>query len=471
MAGEKPPMVLADRLKAGAGRLRRAPDSWLLAPEQNAAGRMGLFRIVYAVFYLWQVAWYPASLLEEVPAAARGQLYLLGAIRRAVPYVPADWLEAGLVAALVVLLLGWRTRVATWVVLALGMLIEIQYQAIEPQKARVFYTVIIPLFMGLSGDWGATYSLDASRRPRNRVSPSDDSGAYFVPARAILVLLSILFFGAALSKICGVWPDEPYLMARIALSKNIKAVIYDLPPVNPLFVAFASRPWLYESSRYVVIAFEALFPLALIGGTTRRIIVASTLVFHGLNALLLLVTFTPILVVYLLYIDLIDLQAAAGRLTGHSSKTARLRGAMGRWFTRGPTVRADAIVLAVAIGFGAFWISSPVLPTVLRVGGLLDWRTIWLVVAPAAMVWLVVLIFQGAGGIIARSSALSQRGKLREAGRPRSRWSTRRGDWSEPTGSMIPGGPLPLSDGPRCGSGKLGSPPDPEDVAEHERDE
>lgn len=40
---------------APAGRLAgvgRAVDGWLTRPEPNAAGRLGLFRILYASFYL-----------------------------------------------------------------------------------------------------------------------------------------------------------------------------------------------------------------------------------------------------------------------------------------------------------------------------------------------------------------------------------------------------------------------------------
>ena len=31
-------------------------DKWLMSSEPNAAGRLGLFRIVYAWFYLWYLS-------------------------------------------------------------------------------------------------------------------------------------------------------------------------------------------------------------------------------------------------------------------------------------------------------------------------------------------------------------------------------------------------------------------------------
>ena len=55
-------------------------DGWLTAPERNAAGRMGVFRIVFGMFLLWQasqgyfvaaaqmpgVVWRPIALLSFI---------------------------------------------------------------------------------------------------------------------------------------------------------------------------------------------------------------------------------------------------------------------------------------------------------------------------------------------------------------------------------------------------------------------
>jgi hypothetical protein len=389
-------------MRAWAYKANDLLDGWLRGPEDNAAGRLGLYRILFALFYLWHVACYPVAMVEDAPGEVMHGIRALGILSRALPYIPAEALEAGLVAALIALLLGWRTRLATLAVLVAGFLIEVQFAALQMQKGRLFLTLYIPLFMLIAGDWGATWSLDSRRQKPNPVSVHDNSGRYFLPARALLLLLALFFAGAGVSKIVfGTWLDQPDLMSSVTLSKNIKASLYGFP-LNPGIPFFASTPWLYQPALYVVVLFETLFPITLSGGLARQLYVALALVFHGCNALLLLVTFTPLVIVYPLFIDLQAAADRAGKLVQPAAAAARF---VQTRLLRAPALSADVAGPLAAIVFSACWSAGTGLQNILRLGGWLDWRTIWLGITPMAAIWLVFLIARSAARLKPRPAA------------------------------------------------------------------
>ena len=370
-------------------------ESVLYRREPDAAGTVSLYRILYGLFYLWHLALYPAAALVDLPQQAAGRVGLLLIPRKlGLPFVPPTVLEFGLVAALVGLVLGWRTRLATLLVLCLGLAIETQCVSLQPQLARVFLTFYLPLFMLIAGDWGACYSLDAVRRRsagRPRVHPRAAAAGYYLPARAALLVLAALFLGAAVTKttLGGTWLHEPRLMASIALDKNVKAALYDLP-MTPLIPAFAARPWLYGPSLYVVLAFEATFCLALFGRPLRTFYTWLALAFHSANAVFLLVTFTPVLIVYPLFLNL---QSGLDRVAPR--RLRELAATTTAWLAGRPTWQVDLAAALAAIGFAAAWMLGSWLPQTFLLGGWLDWQTINLPVLPAAVAGLIVYVWTG----------------------------------------------------------------------------
>ena len=105
-------------------RLRDLVDAWFTAPEPNAAGRMGLFRIVYALFYLWHLSLFELASMSGMPSSIQRKLVFFDLLSVDLSPAAFDALEKALVAALVMLLVGWRVRLATVVVLFLGVLRE-----------------------------------------------------------------------------------------------------------------------------------------------------------------------------------------------------------------------------------------------------------------------------------------------------------------------------------------------------------
>ncbi|MFE4104664.1 hypothetical protein [Almyronema epifaneia] len=354
-------------------------DRWFTQPEPNAAGRMGLFRIFYGLFYLWHLSNQYAVSLSNLPSEHFIHPVLLIAL---LPSAPSVWfcqvLECGLVAALVLLVLGLRIRLMTALVLVLGGILEAYYIATDGEHSTILIAFYIPFFMGLNNDWGHTYALDTLIKQRSlkpSVAPSESHWRYFLSARSVLVILSLLFLSSALFKFTfgGVWLTYPDLMANLVLQKNIAAALQELP-LNPIAPWIAQTPWVYHSLRFSTLLCEGLFFLSLLGRQLRLFFVSLALLFHAVNALFLTVTFTPVLIVYALFIDW---QAAVNRL--------QLK------FKGQPAFSTSWLVgsaIAIAIGLGLLWSLYPQSRTVFNFNGLLNWRSIWYPVVPFALIGL-----------------------------------------------------------------------------------
>jgi hypothetical protein len=195
--------------------------------------------------------------------------------------------------------------------------------------------------------------------------------------RGVLIMLVLLFFSATRAKyLLGDWLTAPDLVTNLLLNKNVEVVLAGLRPCALLHFVVAT-PVMSASLRVGVLLFEGLFVLVLLGGQVRAAYLAAALVFHALGALLLVVTFTPILIVYALFVDW---QKAVARVM------PRMRW-LGDFLEVVPSGVLVGGVFALAALAGWSWNLTPTLRTTLQLGGWLDWRTIWLPVLPLALVW------------------------------------------------------------------------------------
>jgi hypothetical protein len=363
------------------GRLHRRVDAWLGAPEQNAAGRSGLFRVIFAVFYLWHLSDQQASTLSGLPSEHVRRLRLFEWLPSDPSPAAFELLESALVAALVLLMFGFCARFATAAVLGLGCALEAYHTRADAELAGVLLVFYLPLLMVLNGArWGDTYSVDALLRQRNgwAIEPSDSSGIYALPSRAALVVLSMLFLSAALLKVvgAGTWLDHPRFIANLVLDHNVKSAVYGLS-LNPLAPSIAGSPLLYSLVRYQVPLFEGFFFLSLFGPKLRNFFLALALVFHSVGAIWLIVTFSPVLITYALFVDW---EAARQRLWPKAGIST----------TRLPAWSGPVAALLVAVAAGALWNTELSLRAVLGIHGAVDWRSIWYPVLPLSLGWLIV---------------------------------------------------------------------------------
>ena len=346
-------------------------DSWFVAPEPNAAGRMGLFRIVYAIFYLWHLSLFDLRASSGMPRHHQQRLAVLTWLPQDPSPAVLQGLDMAMVCALVLLALGLRVRLMTCVVLLIGVVREAYPSTVDVENANVFLVFYIPLFMLIVGRWGDTYSIDATwRRERDatRVEPSDSTWEHFLPARASLVILVALFVSSPLFKAAfgGTWLKQHDLFSMLMLQRNVEAAALGLP-TNPLAPWIAVHPTIGWSLQLSVLVFEGLFFLALLGRSLRTFFFAVNLVFHSINALWVLVTFTPILAVYAMFVDW---QALWSRVAPRRA----LPSLSGRTWTAIALVLAPVVMLTWHLGLRA----------VFNAGGLLNWQTPWFFVLPLA---------------------------------------------------------------------------------------
>lgn len=366
-------------------------NAWFTQPEVNSAGRMGLFRIIYSLFYLWHLSIHSSVFLSGMPSFFVEQKvylvrYLFSDFGASLSPVFFYVLESFLVAALVLLAFGYKTRTMTAFVLLIGCLNEGLATAIDGKRTLVPLVFYIPFFMLIINSWGSTYSLDSILKKRKngfRVDPHASNWEYFLPARALLVVLSILFFVSAIYKVAfgGAWLSYSDMMSNFFLNRNIEAAIYNLP-LNGLAPYIAQTPLIYLSMHATTLIFETFFFLSLINRKVRDLILSMALIFHSVNALWLVVTVTPIAIGYCIFIDWQAIKDFFFPPSKHKSYVD----------TISPKL-LTLIALFLATIIGLLWHSIE-LRTWFNLNGSIDWRTIWYPILPLSVGWFVATLFR-----------------------------------------------------------------------------
>jgi hypothetical protein len=355
---------------------RAAVERWFTAPEPHAAGRMGIFRVVYGLFALWHVAVFDLSLVAGAPDELRTTpIALSDTVGADLSVGQLRLLDAALVAALTLLVFGWRTRTATVAVLVLGLYREALLASLRLEDANPMLVFVVPLFMAVAGRWGDTYSLDARARRRRgdpAVDPDDDGWSHALAARAVLVVLAVLFTSAALFKVLdgGTWIGERDLLTNLMLERNVELAHLGLPG-NPVAPWIADHLVVGYALQLGVVAFEGSFLLALTRRELRDCYLATALVFHAANEFGLAVSFTPILITYGLFVDW---QALVRRIPFRVGLPAALGD---RVLAAGAVLVAAAVALTWRAGAHALF----------DLGGWLTWRSMWIPVVPVALWW------------------------------------------------------------------------------------
>ena len=371
--------------------LNASINAWFTQPEVNSAGRIGLFRIIYSFFYLWHLSTHSSDFLSGMPSFYVEQKVYL--VRYIFPDFGASLsplffhtLESLLVAALVLLAFGYKTRTATASVLLLGCLSEGLSTAIDGKRTLVPMVFYIPFFMTISNSWGKTYSLDSMLRRRNgfQVDPHASNWEYFLPARALLIVFSALFFGSMVFKVAfgGGWLRHSDMMSNFFLNRNIEAAIYDLP-LNWLAPFISQTPLIYLAAHVTTLIFEAFFFLSVINRRVRDLFVSVALVFHAVNALWLVVTVTPILIGYCIFIDwqaIKDFFFPSGKQKFCAD-------------TISPKL-LTLLAFFLATILGLLWHSNLGLRALFNLNGLINWRTIWYPILPISLGWFVAIIIR-----------------------------------------------------------------------------
>ncbi len=358
------------------GTLEDRFERWLTAPAVHAAGRIGLARIVYCLFYLWILArlhyteaaqripiqWEPTTIFSTLPPPTANTLSLG---------------ESLLAALLVLLLVGFLTRWVTVGVLIVGcLLMAADHAAFLADRTSALTVFFVPLLMTFSR-WGSTYSLDfLLRKRRGQPVPGvmDSAWQYIWPAQALLLILAFLFMTGGFRKLrSGDWLAYPDWLSGLLYSKSVISYLQNGTPMSPLVPLLVSMPILPMLGQYAVIVFEFTFPLVLFSRFFRALYLRTLPLFHIFNAFVLGIPFPFVLGLYVFFVDWQRLRPDRARLP---------------FLTRIPSMAliAGAVLVAALTGLG--WNTTPVPRFVFSLGGWLNNNYgIWGVVFVGWLVW------------------------------------------------------------------------------------
>lgn len=362
-------------------RLEHRYVRWLTRPAQNAAGRMGLYRIVYSLFYLWFLSHMHFDELSLVPLDLWEPTVLFRGLSP-LPGIGYPIMEVFLVMALVLLLVGYQTRLATLSTLLLGFWLAVFRAGLFNQERTILLTSFyVPLFMLLS-TWGETYSIDAllkKKKGLSTIDPKASSWQHIWPARALLVILSLLYVTATVSKVVQVdWLADPRFVGDFLLAKGVESHLRNGFPISPLGPPLGNTDFLVIPAQYVVLLFEAAFVLVLFSRIAQAIIFRLAPIFHTMNTLFLGIPFISVLSVYSAFPDW---QQLYERFYPKAFRLTRLT------LLSSPVLSTGAIGLAITIG--ALWNTTPI-PR--RLFGLFDWfnyQTLWFGLLPFVLIWIL----------------------------------------------------------------------------------
>lgn len=175
-------------------------DAWIHGGTLTRTS-LARYRVLYAVIALlllpdfsW-IAAFPDSMYNPPP----GPMMLFSGFP---PEVVLRALEAALAAALVALVIGWHTRTASLLAVAVS-LVGYGFTYGLGKIDHDILLVLVPAAMALAG-WGDRLSLDAVRR-RSRGEAGRPERAEQWPLRLYALMIGLAFLTAALPKIKGGW--------------------------------------------------------------------------------------------------------------------------------------------------------------------------------------------------------------------------------------------------------------------------
>jgi HTTM domain len=236
-----------------------------------------------------------------MPPVGQGFLGIRAAIDRAGLGLAAGWaIWSASVFVYLALVVGWRTNVmsllafmASWALIWWNPL---------PLSAAPHLLHSLTLYLVVS-ETGLVWSMDAWRAAKRR-RPIAPTPQPVWPLRLLQYQLSVMYAAAAMYKLLDpAWRDGTAL--HYILNYNaFQRIPGQVPPsLDPLLA------WL----GYTTLAWEALFPLAMLTRTAKRLFVLTGVGMHlGMGALLDLGPFTPtVLAAYFAFIDTEDARAIA----------------------------------------------------------------------------------------------------------------------------------------------------------------
>lgn len=331
-------------------RLNSISDRWLFDGRYATSRSLGLFRIIYALYFLLVLTPNHHKAYTFAPFGDLPDEFFappLGPMRFFFDEVPSvsvlSLLTAVLVCALLLVLVGLHTRFASLTVAGTLFLLE-GFMFSFGKIDHDFHFILLPFLMAFSG-WGDTYSLDSLKGGRDRLVRSEADGTWPVPVVALAY--GLMLATAGVGKVFGGW------LTPETSATHFYIIDFDLQERDGLLTgALAGLPAgiLWKPLDYAVILLEVGFLAACLSPRFLRSFAAMAILFHFGIMLSLNISFASALIVYALFVPW-DRIADRARLH-------RFEDAARRWL---PLLNRPAVVIAglsVAAGL-LYYAGSP----------------------------------------------------------------------------------------------------------------
>lgn len=288
-------------------------ENWFAAPEPNAAGRMGLYRILYGIWFLWlltEIDFQSFAMRPSPPPNPVGIIKLLVTTPAFHDFQAVlFWVAFVLSASLVTLTFGLLTRLSTALVF-IGSAILFSWDSSFGKVIDKYVLLgnLIPFWM-LFSRWGETYSVDSLIRRASGLpvtQPSDCSWRHIWPMRAIMISIVLFYFSAGYMKLVpGTWLHNPYVVLDKLTGNLIEA--WTLGRVTywdeVLYGLVVHVPFVFITGQYLALAFECLFPLAIFHRTLRTLMFSMAALFHTMTIVILGIGFAPMIIALAIIVD------------------------------------------------------------------------------------------------------------------------------------------------------------------------
>jgi uncharacterized membrane protein YphA (DoxX/SURF4 family) len=269
--------------------------NWLVSQGYRLPEKaLGLYRIAFCLFLILikgtpDITWLSGipDLLYDPPAIGPAAMF---------EGFPPQWVSIPLTIltaiAAACVLFGYRTRISSLSLFGLLLVTSTLTYTFGKINHDELMAMVVPGLMAFSG-WGNTFSIDAARGVRypNRGWP----------VAMIAMVLAFAMFTAGVPKLLSGWLDPRTAAVQGHVVHRVYAVGINDYLVLPLLRVDLGLVW--EIFDYFVVIFELAFLLAFLRPRLFRAWLVIAVGFHLANLLVLNISFTANLVVYLLFIN------------------------------------------------------------------------------------------------------------------------------------------------------------------------
>ena len=276
-------------------------DYWIANEYRLPTGALGLFRIFYAGYVLFvvgapQFRWIAGrpELLFDPPTYSLANL--IGFIPSFYFFLTIDLLVVGLFG---LLLFGLQTRI-TSVLLSFAMVVGFSfYYSFGKINHDTMVLVVTPLVMAFSG-WGSYYSVD-------KTSGSANSSESYWPVTTLAIILGFAMFSAGFPKLIehgsirdGWLSVDTQAVKGFAIMHHHSDLASNF--LAPILLKYGGK-FFWEAADYVAVIFEIGFLFAVARRRLFQFFIVVAVFFHLMNGLLLSISFTYNIALYLLFVN------------------------------------------------------------------------------------------------------------------------------------------------------------------------